>query len=257
MNDSSDLFFLSSGLLPQCDFRWDGDFNAHYALQLSIGSIDLWYGDQHYRLDGAWFWWGYPGPRIRFHPVRGQAGWTHRYATFQGALLTRWITEGLLFEVPQAVSPADTYTTRFDALLALAGRRDRWGQRRAVNALEQILLELAEARTQPVSLPPWLAPLLDELSAGAFAPDYARLAAERGMSLTTLREQFRRATGTTLHSYVLQARLAHARALLTDTDLPLKAIADRLGYGDVFYFSRQFRQSLGVSPSVYRRSRQR
>jgi AraC-like DNA-binding protein len=44
--------------------------------------------------------------------------------------------------------------------------------------------------------------------------------------------------------------------LLTETDLPLKAVAERLGYDSVYFFARQFRQIAGVPPGVFRRSRQ-
>jgi AraC-like DNA-binding protein len=77
-----------------------------------------------------------------------------------------------------------------------------------------------------------------------------------GMSLSTLRRKFRAATGVALHEYQIQARVAKARTLLGDTDLPVKVIAERLGYTDVYFFTRQFRQAVGVPPATYRRSRQ-
>ena len=253
----AEISLLSSGMLPRCAIHWNGNFNEYYALQLSMGSIDLWYDDRCHTLDGAWFWWGYPGPEVRFHPAAGHASWTHRYITFQGPLVTRWAAEGLLFEAPQSAANAEECADKFDGLLALAARADTWGSRRAVNVLEQILLELADARSQPSAAPAWLPSVLEELSSGVFAPDYAGLAGRHGMSLTSLRERFRQTAGVTLHGYVLQTRLARARSLLTETDLPLKTIADQLGYSDVYYFSRQFHAVVGVSPSAYRRSRQR
>jgi len=50
--------------------------------------------------------------------------------------------------------------------------------------------------------------------------------------------------------------VAKARQMLGETELPLKTIADRLGYRDVYFFSRQFRKLSGVPPAAYRRSRQ-
>ena len=76
------------------------------------------------------------------------------------------------------------------------------------------------------------------------------------MSLPTLRRRFKSATGTTLHNYLLQTKIAHARRLLGETDLPLKTVAARLGYDNVYFFSRQFREIAGVPPGIYRRSRQ-
>jgi len=57
------------------------------------------------------------------------------------------------------------------------------------------------------------------------------------------------------HAYLLQCRATSARRLLGETDLPIKSIAQQLGYRDVYFFSRQFRQMTGVPPAVYRHSR--
>jgi iron complex transport system substrate-binding protein len=127
-----------------------------------------------------------------------------------------------------------------------------------VHLLEGMLLELAEGRSGAPVQAEWLEIATGRLSASLDGelPDYAALAAELGMGETTLRRRFRKATGTSPHGYVLQCRLAEARRLLGETDLPVKSIAERLGYRDVYFFSRQFRQLAGVPPTVYRQSRQ-
>jgi AraC-like DNA-binding protein len=71
-----------------------------------------------------------------------------------------------------------------------------------------------------------------------------------------MRRHFKAVTGIPLHGYILQRRLANARALLADTEIPIKAIAETLGYKDVYFFTRQFRQIVGVPPASFRRSRQ-
>ncbi len=54
-----------------------------------------------------------------------------------------------------------------------------------------------------------------------------------------------------IHMYVLQCRVARAKTLLIETDLPMKLIAQQLGYSDVYYFSRQFHELVGVTPTIY------
>jgi AraC-like DNA-binding protein len=76
-----------------------------------------------------------------------------------------------------------------------------------------------------------------------------------GLSLTALRRRFKEATGMPLHTWVLQHRVAQARTLLSESDLPLKAIALQLGYNNVYFFARQFKQMTGVAPGHYRKSR--
>ena len=50
----------------------------------------------------------------------------------------------------------------------------------------------------------------------------------------------------------LAARLARARQLLAETGLTISQIAETLGFRDVFFFSRQFTQRTGQTPSAYR-----
>ena len=75
------------------------------------------------------------------------------------------------------------------------------------------------------------------------------------MALSTLRRRFREATGDSLHERYLAMRLAAARELLLQTDLPIREIAERLGYQDVYFFTRQFSQRVGTSPGRFRRTR--
>ncbi|MGC4030741.1 MAG: helix-turn-helix transcriptional regulator [Tepidisphaeraceae bacterium] len=65
-----------------------------------------------------------------------------------------------------------------------------------------------------------------------------------------------RQTGQSPHQYVIGLRVATAREMLLKTDLPVKEIARRLGYADVFYFGRQFKRQTGVSPALFRKSRE-
>ena len=263
---ASDLLFLHCGSYPNCAARVEKQFDSYYTLQFleqGGGAVDVWYDNNRSTLDsksGAWFWPAFPGPHIRFHAAEGCPSWRHRYAAFQGPRVARWMAEGIWPTTPQQMPPGD-YGERFDALLFLlkGATPDPWRSARAANLLEAFLLELAEARatdTAGVSeSPSWLTAVLAALTTES-SLDYARLAAEMGMAVSTLRRRFRAVTGIPLHEFVLSQRLAKARALLGETDLPIKSVAEKLGYQDVYFFTRQFRLRTGVTPAAYRRSRQ-
>lgn len=51
-----------------------------------------------------------------------------------------------------------------------------------------------------------------------------------------------------------EIRIDHAKALLATSALSITEIADSLGYGSVFYFSRHFKRSTGLSPGHYRKT---
>jgi AraC-like DNA-binding protein len=255
---SADLTFLHSRCFPECVAVVDKHYVGYCTIQfMQAGSIDLYYDDRKRTLSGQWFWPSYPGPLIRFWRADGCESWHHRYAAFTGPLVTRWITDGLFPVNPQPAPDGFDAAGEFDQLLTAIQATGRWGTLRAINQLERILIALAEHRSQPAATEPWLEGVIEQLSKPGFDHDYAGLAEDAGMALSTLRRRFREATGTALHHYALQCRIAEARRRLAEGDDPIKTISNDLGYSDVFFFTRQFRKLTGLTPAAFRKSRQR
>jgi AraC family transcriptional regulator len=63
---------------------------------------------------------------------------------------------------------------------------------------------------------------------------------------------FKQATGQTPHQYVLGCRMARAKQLLTETDMPLSAIGLQVGCTDQSYFTALFRKHVTMTPKAYR-----
>jgi AraC-like DNA-binding protein len=257
---AADITFLHGEYVPACTHRVDKHFDDYCTLQLATGgAVDLWVGPTKFALacPPQHVWSAYPGPRVRFHPARDGGAWVHRFIAFRGPLVKRWADEALFPVPPQPAGDVPGLPERFDGVLELSRRSDPRAALRAANVLESILLDLADRAHRPAADPLVTAARrrLDALVDAPTAPDYDALAAALGVSESTLRRKFTRATGMAPHAYILQLRIARARRLLGETDLPIKAVADRLGYRDVYFFSRQFRQLTGVPPAAYRRSR--
>jgi AraC family transcriptional regulator, regulatory protein of adaptative response / methylphosphotriester-DNA alkyltransferase methyltransferase len=53
-------------------------------------------------------------------------------------------------------------------------------------------------------------------------------------------------------SYLRRVRMSHARRLLATTDLPVKEVARRVGYGNPSQFSKAFKRVHGIPPSQAR-----
>ncbi|HEY8314405.1 MAG TPA: AraC family transcriptional regulator [Candidatus Baltobacteraceae bacterium] len=81
------------------------------------------------------------------------------------------------------------------------------------------------------------------------------IASDIGLSPFTALRQFRSATGTTPHAYLLEIRLLRAKQLLETTGDSIQEIASKVGFGDLAYFSRFFKSRTGLSPSSYRAER--
>jgi AraC-like DNA-binding protein len=82
----------------------------------------------------------------------------------------------------------------------------------------------------------------------------ADVAAELGLSGGHLTTVVRRRTGRTVQQWIGERRMQEARRLLTDTDLPVAAVARRVGYPDVSYFIRRFHREHGTTPLPWRRA---
>lgn len=240
---------------PQCRARVDKRFEGYYVLQLMTrGAIDLTYDADEHHLSGCWFFTAFPGPHTTFHSAPGTASWHHRHVAFTGPQVQHWVAEGIFFHAPQP-GDARRHGAAFDALLEAAAAPGQLSQRCAANLLENLLLELAAQRTARDSQDDWLQRVLCELDADSGRDrDYGQLARKVGLSVSTLRRRFLQATGMSIHHYVIEARVARARHQLQHTDLPVKAIAEQLGYRDVYFFSRQFKQRVGLAPATFRRS---
>lgn len=73
-----------------------------------------------------------------------------------------------------------------------------------------------------------------------------------GISQTYLSRLLRKYKNTTFNEYLTLARIEKAKQLIIDNpQLPLKEIAQLVGYNDPFYFSRVFRLVTGMPPSEY------
>lgn len=81
----------------------------------------------------------------------------------------------------------------------------------------------------------------------------AQLARQFHLSLTALKQTFHRVYGMPLNAYLRNARLAEAKRLLQETNVPVAEIAHLVGYESHSQFTSVFRASEGVTPAVYRR----
>jgi len=73
------------------------------------------------------------------------------------------------------------------------------------------------------------------------------------LSASTLNRAFRRAVGLPPLAYHLRLRIRRAGDLLRTTDLSVTELAGQTGFDDANYFARQFRNTMGMSPSAYRK----
>jgi len=78
------------------------------------------------------------------------------------------------------------------------------------------------------------------------------LAKQLSTGYSKFRKSFKDITGQSPNQYHLELRLKKAKELLTSTTLSISEIAFKTGFESVFYFSKIFKNKMGVSPKFYR-----
>ncbi len=80
------------------------------------------------------------------------------------------------------------------------------------------------------------------------------LAATLSVSASYLSTLFKKETGKTLTEYVNGRRIEYAKKLLKTTNLQIQTVAGLCGIDDVHYFSKMFKNIVGVTPKAFRES---
>jgi len=80
-----------------------------------------------------------------------------------------------------------------------------------------------------------------------------QLSEKIGLSARQSRRFFHFIYGMSLQEKVREMRLELAKELLENTNINISQIATKVGYKDPLYFSRIFKKSLGLSPTLYRK----
>lgn len=83
------------------------------------------------------------------------------------------------------------------------------------------------------------------------------LAKAHGVTVDAFSTAFSRSTGISPKEYITRRINQEALALVINTDLKMKEIANKLRFNDEFYFSRFFKNLNGCSPSAYRHQMRR
>ena len=84
--------------------------------------------------------------------------------------------------------------------------------------------------------------------------DIGAIADDLGFHSSYLTRLFGKYAGVTPLKYLTGIRIEEAQRLLSDTDLPICEVGERVGYPDQFHFSKTFRKATGMNPSAYRKT---
>lgn len=80
------------------------------------------------------------------------------------------------------------------------------------------------------------------------------LSRKLNFSLAYLSSRFKAETGITFTDYIKRIRVEQSCRLMENSDKKIIDIAASVGYSDIKFFNRVFKQHMGITPSEYRRS---
>lgn len=81
----------------------------------------------------------------------------------------------------------------------------------------------------------------------------AEIAANFQWSAKQFHYSFQKKIGVPPKKYIMDTQIKRAKELLLESELTIVEIASRVGYEDALHFSRIFKRSTGISPSLFRR----
>lgn len=180
------------------------------------------------------------------------SGWDECFVDFTGPATSTYTELGYIEPERPVLPLADAAAPR-----ATVGRIARAARRgnpllevETGAAVHELLVALRRARAD---LAPDGDSILQALARDAFKPlSVAEHAARHGMTPTELRTAVRRGADCSPKDYLLGIRLGRAKELLAATELPVAAVARRVGYDDPAYFSRLFTRRVGIAPVRFR-----
>ncbi|PSM42126.1 AraC family transcriptional regulator [Streptomyces dioscori] len=195
--------------------------------------------------------WLTPGVPHHYGPDP-DTGWDEAFVDFTGPTADTYTELGYIEPHRPVVALSDAGAAR-----ATVGRIVRAARRgnpllevETSAAVHELLVTLRRARADTA---PDGEQVLQALARDACKPlTVADHATRHGMTPAELRTAVRRGAGCSPKDYLLGIRLGHAKELLAATELPVAAVARRVGYDDPAYFSRLFTRRVGMAPVRFR-----
>ncbi|MFG0248664.1 MAG: helix-turn-helix transcriptional regulator [Phycisphaeraceae bacterium JB051] len=187
-----------------------------------------------------------------------QLGWSHSWMHCDGTAISRWLKQANLRAntiysgMPQT-HWVQTLIQVFDEL----NQHDVYASQMILNLMQNALLTFgrhAHPAPEDENLKNSLQDIRRQLEMDYDQPvTLDELAAQTGLSISHFCARFKQAFGSSAIEYLIEQRMQQAAYLLYDRNLKIQDIAKRVGYDDVFHFSKLFKKHHGLSPRALRK----
>ena len=82
--------------------------------------------------------------------------------------------------------------------------------------------------------------------------NFEKIASEYHVGYSYIRKMFKKYTGVSAKQYLIHLKILRAKELLINSSFTIKEIAYKSGFHSGYYFSRIFKEKIGMNPSELR-----
>ena len=204
-----------------------------------------------------------PGIWHRYKPDI-ETGWTEYYAGFNGPVLKKMMANPHLVKMRPVVEIGgrEEFIESFNKIFDLVKEEKPGFQQVASGLIIKLLGDLVFIERQTSFLESRIERIIQK---ACFLIkeniekeiDFKDFADCNNISYSYFRKSFKSYTGLPLAKYQLDLKILRSKELLLSTDKIIKEICFEVGFDSLFYFSRVFKEKVGVSPTRFRTAAQK
>ncbi len=123
-----------------------------------------------------------------------------------------------------------------------------------ISLLYKIFAEMQKETYLPEKDYKKIEPAISYINEGFLNKDISaeKLSSLCGVSYSYLKKLFVKRLGLPPKKYIIQLKINYACDLLKSEMYSVSQVAELCGYGDLYFFSRQFKEYMGISPTEYK-----
>ncbi len=202
-----------------------------------------------------------PGVWHRYQPNQN-TGWTENYVGFDGSIPKVLLSDPTFFDKKPVIiigvreEIIDTYQKIFDFIL-----EEKPGYHQvSAGMIMKLLGYIISIRKQGVFTGKRIEKTIQEVCFYIRENlekdlDFKKIADDNNLGYSYFRKMFKNYTGVPPAKYHLDLRIIRAKDMILSSGKTIKEISYDLGFQSNYYFSRAFKNKVGVSPSEIRNSR--
>jgi AraC-like DNA-binding protein len=204
-----------------------------------------------------------PGMWHRYRPNQN-TGWTENYIGFDGSIARELLMNPLFFDnkpviiIGEREEFVDTYQKIFDFIL-----EEKPGyQQVSAGMIMKLLGYIISTRKQGAFTGKRIEKIIQEVCFFIRENiekdlDFKLIAEMHNLGYSYFRKMFKKYTGVPPVKYHLDLKIIRAKDMLLSSDKIIKEISYELGFQSIYYFSRAFKNKMGVSPTEIRQTQKR